>query len=125
MFCWVTLSSCWIAALIWAAPAFCSRLALEISETSSAVFWMSGTRGASASRRHPWPPSRSRGQAGDFLGCRLAALGELAHSEATTAKPRHVRRPAPLPRGVEGEQVGSGGRSPARSGSSRRWSASR
>ncbi len=42
-FCCVTLSSCWIAWLIWPDPTSCSRQAAEISSTNAAVFLMSGT----------------------------------------------------------------------------------
>ena len=63
VFCWVTLSSCWMAVLICAAPAFCSRAPAEISSTRSAVRLMSGTRRASISQpagRHPSNQSETR-----------------------------------------------------------------
>ena len=48
-FCWVTLSSCWMASLICEAPMSCSRQAALISETSSAVLRILGTRVVSIS----------------------------------------------------------------------------
>jgi hypothetical protein len=74
----VTLSSCWIASLICEAPISCSRQAALISETSSAVLRMSGTR-AEHLAGFDWAALTVSIDIADLGGGGLAALGQLAH----------------------------------------------
>ncbi len=106
-FCWITLSSCWMAWFTWLAPISCSRQAALISSTSSAVFLMSGTsfdeHGAGlARRRHGLARQRA-----DLGGRRLAPLGELPHLRGDHRKALAVlARPRRLDGRVQREKVG-------------------
>ncbi len=116
-FCCVTLSSCWIAVLIWSEPAFCSRLAAEISATSSAVRLMSGT----SLPQHLAGRLRGLGGVGrqprDFLAPRSGCARQAC--APPKRRPRSLGRARPRarlpPRAFERQQDRSAARSPARS----------
>ena len=86
-FCWVTLSSCWIAWLIWAEPTSCSRQAAVISSTSSAVFLMSGTRRESIVPASWATFTVSTESVPISAAAAWLRSASLRTSEATTAKP--------------------------------------
>ncbi|MNL33234.1 hypothetical protein D3C87_1551310 [compost metagenome] len=86
-FCCVTLSSCWIASLIWEAPISCSRQAAEISATSSAVLRMSGTRRFSMSPASVATCTVSPESELISLAAAWLRSASLRTSDATTAKP--------------------------------------
>ncbi len=113
-FCCVTLSSCWIAWLIWPDPTSCSRQAAEISSTNAAVFLMSGTSRPSMSPACCAALTVSIDSVPISPPRRLAALGELPHLAR-----HHGKAPSVLAgsRRLDGgvQPAGrSGGRFPAR-----------
>ncbi len=83
------MSSCWMASLICEAPISCSRQAALISETSSAVLRMLGTRLVSMSPavRAAFTVSPEYSRRSRLRRSRLRSAS-LRTSEATTAKPR-------------------------------------
>ncbi len=123
-FCCVTLSSCWIAWLIWPDPTSCSRQAAEISSTNAAVFLMSGTSRPSMSPACCARLDRVDRQRADLGRRRLAALGEFPHLAR-----HHGKAPSVLAGLAASTAAFSASRSvwrrfPARWVLSGRWSAS-